>query len=95
LSKLKALVRAATADPQASGHAKIGACPAGARRKLPLTIFSNAGAIRSTEDPDSSTLARPGQTIRSSKSKRRGWNRAFLIYIQHSNFNGENVTNFA
>jgi len=48
------VVRAATADPQASGHAKRGAWPTGARRKLALTIFSKDGAIRSTGDFDSS-----------------------------------------
>jgi hypothetical protein len=50
LSKLKALVRAATADPHASGHASTGACGIGARRKLPVTIFSRTGAIGSTGD---------------------------------------------
>jgi hypothetical protein len=43
-----ARVRAATADPQTTGHASSGACPAGAFRKLPMRSLSTPGAIDST-----------------------------------------------
>jgi hypothetical protein len=62
-------VRAATADPQASGHANRGAWPTGARRKLALTIFSKAGAIRSTGNPILTFRARRRRTTKSLSEK--------------------------
>src|SRR5215813_13374667 len=51
LLKSSARVRAATTEPQARAQASTGPSPAGARRRLELTIFSNPALIGSSERP--------------------------------------------
>jgi hypothetical protein len=83
-------VRAATADPQANGHARIG--PSGDRRKLLATTFSSVPATDSTGSCDFSIAVRPSSAAKD-KGARSGRRFAYA-YFQNSNLDGVIVPRF-